>query len=78
MKISKITGTSCEIYFKLDTGETVIGNGELLVNGFVVYDSSLKFKSMNVSLTTEQTAELKRMVRSYKPKGSFRMEFIKE
>ena len=77
MKISKITGTSCEIYFWLDTGETVIGNGELLINGFVVYDSSLKFKSTNVSLTIEQTAELKKMVRSYKPKSNFRVEFIK-
>lgn len=75
MKILKITGTSSEIFFVLDTGETIVGNGELLINGFAVSESSLKFKGTDASLTAEQTEELKRMVRSHKPRSNFRVKF---
>lgn len=75
MKILKITGTSSEIFFVLDTGETIVGNGELLINGFAVSESSLKFKGTDVSLTAEQIEELKRIVRSDKPRNNFRVKF---
>lgn len=75
MKILKITGTSSEIFFVLDTGETIVGNGELLINGFAVSESSLKFKGTDASLTAEQIEELKRIVRSDKPRNNFRVKF---